>query len=62
MTSRPVQTGPRAVGVQGRDSKVAYRRLRGALWKFRKEEVAKLLARMERLKSLVNIALEMDHL
>jgi hypothetical protein len=32
------------------------------LWKFRKEEVASILARMERLKSLVNIALEMDHL
>ncbi|KIM99237.1 hypothetical protein OIDMADRAFT_43209 [Oidiodendron maius Zn] len=32
------------------------------LWKFSKEEVASILARMERLKSLVNIALEMDHL
>jgi len=35
---------------------------RRLLWKFRKEEVASILARMERLKSLVNIALEMDHL
>jgi hypothetical protein len=32
------------------------------LWKFTKEEVASVLARLERLKSLVNIALEMDHL
>ena len=32
------------------------------LWKFSKEEVASILARMERLKSLVSIALEMDHL
>jgi hypothetical protein len=35
---------------------------RRLLWKFKKEEVASILARMERLKSLVNIALEMDHL
>jgi len=35
---------------------------RRLLWKFRKEEVATILARMERLKSLVSIALEMDHL
>jgi hypothetical protein len=35
---------------------------RRLLWKFSKEEVARILARMERLKSLVNIALEMDHL
>ena len=35
---------------------------RRLLWKFSKEEVASILARMERLKSLVNIALEMDHL
>jgi hypothetical protein len=35
---------------------------RRLLWKFRKEEVASILARMERLKSLVNIALEDDHL
>jgi hypothetical protein len=35
---------------------------RRLLWKFSKEEVASILARMERLNSLVNIALEMDHL
>ena len=35
---------------------------RRLLWKFSKEEVASILARMERLKSLVSIALEMDHL
>jgi hypothetical protein len=35
---------------------------RRLLWKFNKEEVASILARMERLNSLVNIALEMDHL
>ena len=32
------------------------------MWKFRKEEVASILARMERLKRLVGVALEMDHL
>jgi len=32
------------------------------LWKFKKVEVANILARMERLKSLVGTALEMDHL
>ncbi|KAH7111796.1 hypothetical protein B0J11DRAFT_190031 [Dendryphion nanum] len=32
------------------------------LWKFRKEEIASILGRMERLKSLVEIALQMDHL
>ena len=32
------------------------------LWKFSKEEVASILLRMERLKSFINIALEMDHL
>ena len=32
------------------------------LWKFRKEEVKGLLSRMEHLKTLVQIALEMDHL
>jgi hypothetical protein len=32
------------------------------LWKFSKAEVASILARIERLKSLVSIALEMDHL
>jgi hypothetical protein len=32
------------------------------MWKFRKEEVASILAQIERLKGLVGIALEMDHL
>lgn len=32
------------------------------LWKFSKEEVTSILSRMERLKTLVQIALEMDHL
>lgn len=32
------------------------------LWKFNKEEVASILDRMERLKSTVEIALQMDHL
>lgn len=32
------------------------------LWKFNKEEVDGILARMERLKALVGIALQMDHL
>jgi len=32
------------------------------VWKFSKEEVTSILARMERLKTLVEIALEMDHL
>lgn len=32
------------------------------LWKFKKEEVADILNRMERLKSTVEIALQMDHL
>lgn len=31
-------------------------------WKLSKEEVASILARMERLKPLVQIALQMDHL
>jgi hypothetical protein len=31
-------------------------------WNFIKEDVAGILTRMERLKSLVSIALEMDHL
>ena len=35
---------------------------RRLLWKFRKEEVASILERMERLKSLVSFALEDDHL
>jgi hypothetical protein len=32
------------------------------MWTFVKEEVASVLARTERVKSLVSIALEMDHL
>lgn len=36
--------------------------MRRLLWKFKKEEVASILARMERLKSLVSLALENDHL
>ncbi|KAF2809156.1 uncharacterized protein BDZ99DRAFT_445150 [Mytilinidion resinicola] len=32
------------------------------VWKFKKEEVASILDRMERLKTLVEIALQMDHL
>jgi hypothetical protein len=32
------------------------------MWSFIKEDVAGMLAGMERLKSLVSIALEMDHL
>lgn len=32
------------------------------MWNFVKEEVANILARTERLKSLISIALEMDHL
>ena len=35
---------------------------RRLVWKFSKAEVAGILARMERLKTLVSIALEMDHL
>jgi len=35
----------------------------GALvWKFSKDEVDDILSRIERLKSLTQIALEMDHL
>jgi hypothetical protein len=32
------------------------------LWKFTREEVTNVLAKMERLKSLVSVALELDHL
>jgi hypothetical protein len=32
------------------------------LWNYIKEEVTSILAKMERLKTLVSIALEMDHL
>jgi hypothetical protein len=35
---------------------------RRLLWNFKKEEIVSILARMERLKSLVSIALEDDHL
>jgi len=35
---------------------------RRLVWKFSKAEVAAILVRMERLKSLVSIALENDHL
>ncbi|KAI4113419.1 MAG: hypothetical protein LQ341_007815 [Variospora aurantia] len=32
------------------------------MWKFTKEEIASTLARMERLKTLIEIALQMEHL
>lgn len=32
------------------------------VWRFSKEEITSILARMERLKTLVQIALQMDHL
>jgi hypothetical protein len=32
------------------------------IWKFKKAEIESVLARMERLKSLIEIALQMDHL
>jgi hypothetical protein len=32
------------------------------IWKFKKEEVTSILGRMERLKTLIEIALQMDHL
>lgn len=35
---------------------------RRLFWTFNKMEIASILERLERLKSLVNIALEMDHL
>ena len=35
---------------------------RKLLWRFSKEEVTNILARMERLKSVLSIALENDHL
>lgn len=31
------------------------------MWKFKKEEIDSILARMERLKTLMGIALQMDH-
>ena len=45
------------------ESKSKVRKLANTLmWSFIKEDVAGMLAGMERLKSLVSIALEMDHL
>jgi len=45
------------------EAKSKVRKLANALmWNFIKDEVAGILAKMERLKSLVSIALEMDHL
>jgi hypothetical protein len=35
---------------------------RRLLWKFSKKEVMNILARMDRVKSLISIALEMDHM
>ncbi|KAI9665887.1 MAG: hypothetical protein M1821_003822 [Bathelium mastoideum] len=35
---------------------------RRLLWRFNKEDIANILVRMERLKTLVNIAMEMDHM
>lgn len=32
------------------------------VWKFKKEEISSILGRIERLKSLVELALQMDHL
>lgn len=32
------------------------------MWKFKKEEIASILDRIERLKSLVEIVLQEDHL
>jgi hypothetical protein len=32
------------------------------VWKFKKEEIASILGRVERLKTLVEVALQMDHL
>jgi hypothetical protein len=40
-----------------------FRQFRDALlWKFKKEEVDRILQSMERLKTLVGVALQMDHL
>ena len=36
--------------------------IRALTWKLKKEEIANILARMERLKTLVEIALQMDNL
>ena len=32
------------------------------IWEFKKEEIASILGRMERLKTLVQVALQIDHL
>ena len=32
------------------------------VWKFKKDEIASILGRIERLKTLIEIALQMDHL
>src|SRR2546421_3317089 len=40
----------------------AHKIKRQLVWKFTKAEAASILARMERLKTLVSIALEIDHL
>ena len=32
------------------------------VWRFKKEEIASILGRMERLKTLVEVVLQMDHL
>jgi hypothetical protein len=32
------------------------------VWRFKKEEITSILSRMERLKTLIEIALQMDHL
>ena len=31
------------------------------MWRFKKEDIASIIARMERLKTLIEIALQMDH-
>ncbi|USP76308.1 Arp Ankyrin repeat protein [Curvularia clavata] len=38
-----------------------HRASKALVWKFKKEEIRSILGRMERLKTLVGIALEMDH-
>jgi len=46
------------LGAGSNESKIK----RQLTWRFSKEEVASILARLERLKTLVSIALNMDHL
>lgn len=48
---------PKILGDKG-----AAKIIKALLWTFVKEEVASILSRIERLKSLIHIALEMDHL